>query len=88
MDKLNEKVAPFLTPFALLLFSAHIVPPWASTMFFDMYKPSPIPMSDFVANFVNNFDNISGSIPVPVSIILITTKSLLSFSLLLFSAVT
>ena len=36
----------------LLLFSAHILPPWASTIFFDMYKPSPNPMSsDFVVNF-------------------------------------
>jgi len=32
-----------------------------------MNNPSPVPLSDFVANFVNSLGNISGSIPLPVS---------------------
>jgi hypothetical protein len=32
----------------------------------DMNKPKPVPpLSDFVANFVNNLGNISESIPIP-----------------------
>jgi hypothetical protein len=36
-------------------------------MLFEINKPSPIPLSDFVANLENNFGYISGCIPVPVS---------------------
>jgi hypothetical protein len=44
-------------------------------MLFDMKRPSPVPVLDFVANFVNSLGNISESMPGPVS--LITTISLL-----------
>ena len=37
-------------------------------MLFDMNRPRPVPFPDFVANFVNNLGNTSGSIPVPVSL--------------------
>jgi hypothetical protein len=39
-------------------------------MLFEIYNPNPVPVSDFVANFVNNLGIISGSIPVPVSLTL------------------
>jgi hypothetical protein len=42
-----------------------------------MNKPNPVPLSDFVANFVNNLGNISESIPVPVSFILTVTSPIL-----------
>ena len=45
-------------------------------MLFDMKRPSPVPVLDFVANFVNSLGNISESMPGPVSLIL-TTISLL-----------
>src|SRR5919202_1633722 len=58
--KLNENVAPLSS----LLFSAHILPPCASTILFDMNNPKPVPpISDFEANFVNNFGSMSESIP-------------------------
>jgi hypothetical protein len=47
-----------------------------------MNKPKPVPVTDFVANFVNNLGNISGSIPIPVSSTL-TTITLLSSVFLL-----
>ena len=45
-------------------------------MLFDMKRPSPVPVVDFVANFVNSLGNTSESMPMPVSLIL-TTSSLL-----------
>ena len=33
-------------------------------MLFDMKRPSPVPVVDFVANFVNSLGNISESMPV------------------------
>lgn len=63
-----------MAPLPLTLFSAHILPPWASTILLEIYNPSPVPLSDFLVNFVNNLGNISGSIPVPVSSILIITE--------------
>jgi hypothetical protein len=36
-------------------------------MLFEINNPNPVPLSDFVANFVNNLGNISESIPEPVS---------------------
>ena len=45
-------------------------------MLFDMKRPSPVPVADFVANFVNSLGNISESMPGPVSVI-VTTISLL-----------
>jgi hypothetical protein len=63
--RLNVKVAPITSG----LFSAHILPPCASTILFDMNNPNPVPpVSDFVVNFVNSLGNISRSIPVPVSL--------------------
>lgn len=35
-----------------------------------MYNPNPVPSKDLVANFVNSLENISGSIPAPVSLTL------------------
>ena len=43
-------------------------------------NPSPVPFSDFVANFVNNLGIISGDIPIPVSFIL----TMISLGLFLF----
>jgi hypothetical protein len=54
--KLNANVAPLPS----LLFSAHILPPWASTIFLEIYKPNPVPSKDFVANLVNNLGITSG----------------------------
>src|SRR6185437_5467953 len=56
IGRLNANVAPFPS----LLFSAHILPPRDSTILFEIYNPSPIPVpfSDFVANFVKSFGNI------------------------------
>ncbi len=40
---------------------------------FDINNPNLVPIvSDLVANFVNSFGNISESMPVPVSFMLIT----------------
>jgi hypothetical protein len=44
--KLNAKVAP---PLSCKLFLAHILPP----------HPKPVPVKDFVANFVDNLGNMS-----------------------------
>lgn len=45
-----------------------------------MNNPNPVPpISDFEANFVNNFGNMSGSIPLPVSFMLTTTSLSSSF---------
>jgi hypothetical protein len=67
---LKIKVAPF--PSAL--FAAHIFPPCLSTMFLEIYKPKPVPFSDFVVNFENNLGSISESIPTPVSFTVIITS--------------
>ncbi len=56
-----------VTPLPSALFCTQIFPPWASIILFDMNKPKPVPVTDFVANFANNLGIISGSIPVPVS---------------------
>jgi hypothetical protein len=42
---------------------------------FEINKLKPVPSKDFVANFVNNLGNISGSIPVPVSFTLTTAST-------------
>lgn len=51
-----------------------------------MYSPNPVPVSDLVANLVNNRGNISESIPEPVSLTLTTATSLLFY--FIFSSVT
>jgi len=48
-----------------------------------MYKPNPVPASDFVANFSNSLGSISLSIPVPVSFTIIFT-CLFSLSIFFF----
>jgi len=49
IGKLNANVAPLSSG----LFWAHILPPCASTIFFDMNNPNPVPaVSDLVVNFV------------------------------------
>jgi hypothetical protein len=45
-------------------------------MLFDIKRPSPVPVVDFVANFVNSLGNISESMPVPVSVMLTITSSI------------
>jgi hypothetical protein len=47
-------VAPFLSE----LFSAHIFPPWASIMLFEINKPNHVPLDDFEVNFSNNLGNM------------------------------
>jgi hypothetical protein len=42
---------------------AHILPPCASIIFFEIKSPKPVPTTDFEVNFVNSLGNISGSIP-------------------------
>ena len=41
-------------------------------MLLEMNNPKPVPVVDVVANFVNSLGSISGSIPAPVSLMLIT----------------
>ena len=43
---------------------------------FDINNPNPVPEFDFVVNFVNSLGNISGSMPVPVSLIPMTMSPL------------
>jgi hypothetical protein len=66
IGKLNLNVAPFLFE----LFSAHIFPPWALIILFEINNPNPVPSKDFVANFENSLGKISESMPVPLSFIL------------------
>ena len=49
--RLNANVAPFPSG----LFSAHILPPCASTIFLETYSPNPRPSEEVVANFVKSF---------------------------------
>jgi hypothetical protein len=70
MGRVNANVAP--NPSGL--FSAHILPPCASVIFFDMKSPSPVPFSDLLANFSNSFGKISRSIPLPESLTLTITS--------------
>jgi hypothetical protein len=57
VGKLKLKVAPL----SRRLFSAHILPPWASIMLLQMNNPKPVPpTSDFVTNFENNLGKTSG----------------------------
>jgi hypothetical protein len=36
-------------------------------MFLEIYNPRPVPLKDLLVNFVKSLENISGSIPEPVS---------------------
>jgi hypothetical protein len=53
---LNENEAPFPS----ILFWAHILPPRASTIPFDIYRPRPVPA---VADLVVNLEKSLGIIP-------------------------
>jgi hypothetical protein len=77
--RVNVKVAPFSSE----LFCAHMLPPCAFTILLQIKRPSPVPAKDFVANFENSLGNISGSIPEPLSLILIMALLLSFLSLLL-----
>ena len=78
IGKLNAKVTP-VSPLKLL-FSDHILPPCFSIILLEMKRPNPVPpVSDFVANFVKSFGNISGCIPIPVSFILTIILLLLTY---------
>ena len=76
-----------VAPLPSELFSAHILPPWASTILLEIYNPKPVPEFDLVANLVNSLGIISGCIPSPVSLTAIMT-SWFSSLLFLFSVVT
>jgi hypothetical protein len=80
----NAKVAPFPKG----LFSAHILPPCASMIFFDRNRPWPVPMKDFVANFENSLGIISGFIPVPVSVMdtITLSSSLLRYEITILAS--
>ncbi len=52
----KENVAPF----APSLFSAHILPPCASIIFLQIYRPRPVPEKDLDENFVKSLGIISG----------------------------
>jgi hypothetical protein len=39
----------------------------------EINNPNPVPLSDFVANFVNSLGKISGSMPAPLSFTLTIT---------------
>jgi hypothetical protein len=69
IGKLKENVAPLPS----VLFSAHIVPPRASTIFLEINNPNPVPSKDFAENLENNLGNISWSMPDPVSLTLTIT---------------
>jgi hypothetical protein len=56
--KLKTNVAPLPS----VLPSPHVFPPCASTIFFEMNNPRPVPISDSVANIVNSLGKISGPI--------------------------
>src|SRR5829696_3465696 len=76
--RLNANIAPIPSG----LFSAHILPPCANVIFFEMKSPSPVPFSDLLTNLSKRFGKISRSIPLPESL----TLTMTSFST--FSVVT
>jgi hypothetical protein len=61
-------------PLLSILFSAYILKPCVSTMLLEINNPRIVPTRDFVANFVKSHGIISGSMPLPVSIILTITN--------------
>ena len=65
-------------PILSLLFSAHILPPWASMILLEINNPKPVSSFDFETNIEHNLGNISGSIPVPVSFTVTITSSRLA----------
>ena len=57
-------------------------------MLFEINKPSPVPLNDFETNFSNSLENMSESIPEPVSLLTITTSLLLLLLLSFFFSTT
>ncbi|HEX5892279.1 MAG TPA: hypothetical protein VFY41_05405 [Nitrososphaeraceae archaeon] len=47
---MNNAPPPLPISWLASLFEAHILPPWASIMLFEIKSPSPVPDWDFVAN--------------------------------------
>ena len=72
IGRLKVKVAPLPSE----LFSAHILPPCASTIFLEINNPRPVPWNDFDANFENNLGTIWWCIPWPVSFMVTKTYPL------------
>jgi hypothetical protein len=66
IGELNIKVAPL----PLRLFSAQILPPWASTILLQIYNPKPVPFGDALTNFVNSLGSICRCIPNTVPLCL------------------
>src|ERR671923_23669 len=73
IGSVNENVAPFPS----LLFSAHILPPCASIIFLEIYRPRPVPEKDLDENLVKSLGIISESTPEPLSHTLIMATLLL-----------
>jgi len=67
------------------LFAAHILPPCASIIFFEIKSPRPVPFPDVLANFENSFGVISVSIPEPLSFTTTITSRMLLSLLTIFS---
>ncbi len=65
----NANVAP-LPPSSLVLFLAHMLPPWDSIIFLDMNTPIQRLDKILRQTLKNNLGKISLSIPVPLSVIL------------------
>ena len=59
---LQSNKVKYIAPFVHLIHGVD-----SEKLLFEINKPSPVPLSDFVANLENNFGYISGCIPVPVS---------------------
>ena len=53
-------------------------------MFFEINKPSPVPLCDFETNFSNSLGNMLESILELVSLLIMMTSLLLLLSLFLF----
>src|SRR5215207_10633191 len=74
IGNVKENVAPFPS----LLFLAHILPPCASIIFLQIYRPRPVPEKDLDENLVKSLGIISESTPEPLS-----HTSIMAISLLL-----
>jgi hypothetical protein len=83
----NGRLTENIAPLPSALFSAHILPPWASIVPLEIKNPDPDPVSELVTNFENNLSYSSESIPVPLSFMLIITlASLLPLILFLLAS--
>jgi hypothetical protein len=59
----NGRLTENIAPLPSALFSAHILPPWASIVPLEIKNPDPDPVSELVTNFENNLSYSSESIP-------------------------